>query len=295
MNPLFDQDVNPLMRRLQDSYEPALTQARLAQVAGELGIRWPADFAEFLLCFNGGYFAHPVGYDVLAPAEYVSGGTVQSFLGIFPGAPEYEEDMRRAAYRLEDGIPETMLPIACCWSDWLLLAVRGRDYGKIYHWDFAEGGPEDIHLVAYGFSQFIAGLKPEADHEKPQERLPAFRAVAAGEEAAVHSYLADGGAVDLRNARGETLLMCAAQWSWPRLVKRLLAAGAAANAHDTQGQTPMYFAMRGQSSDSIKLLAAAGADLNYRDSTGHCLVQRAREFAFWSQAHTLVQLGAPKQ
>jgi hypothetical protein len=283
------------MRRLQDSYEPALTAADLGRIASELGIQWPADFAEFLLRFNGGYFNHPVDFDILAPADLVSGGTVQRVEGLFPQAPEYEEDMRRTAYRLEGSIPDTMLPIASCWGDWVLLAVRGRDYGKIYLWDHINGGPEDIHLIAYGFSQFMAGLRPAEDHEKPQERLPAFKAVATGNEAAVEAHLADGGVVDLRNDKGETLLMCAARWRWPRLVKRLLAAGASVEARDGQGQTPLYFAMLGHSNDSIKLLAAAGADLSYRDSTGHCLVQRAREFHFWSAAHKLVQLGAPEE
>jgi hypothetical protein len=283
------------MRRLQDSFEPALTAADLGRIGGELGIEWPADFAEFLLRFNGGYFKHSVEFDILAPAEYVSGGTVRRFLGLFPHDPKNEKDMRMAAYRLEGDIPDTTLPIADGWGGWVLLAVRGRDYGKIYLWDYIEGGPEDIHLVAYGFAQFIAGLRLAEDDEKPEERLPAFKAVASGNEAAVEAYLADGGLVDLRNAKGETLLMCAAEWRWPRLVKRLLAAGAAVDARDGQGQTPLYFAMLGQSSDSIKLLAAAGADLSYRDPTGHCLVQRAREFHFWSQAHKLVQLGAPEE
>ncbi|HEY5312039.1 MAG TPA: ankyrin repeat domain-containing protein, partial [Pirellulales bacterium] len=144
-------------------------------------------------------------------------------------------------------------------------------------------------------AQFIKRLRPEEDDERPQERLPAFQAVSLGDEAAVEAYLADGGSVDLRNAEGETLLMCAARWSWPRLVKRLLAAGAAVDARDAHAQTPLYFAMHGQSSDSIKLLAAAGANLAYRDRMGHCLVQRARELHFWGQANKLVELGAPER
>jgi hypothetical protein len=218
---------------------------------------------------------------------------VRYLAGLFPQDPKNEDDMRMTAYRLE-GIPETTLPIADGWGGWVLMAVRGRDYGKIYLWDYIEGGPEDIHLVAYGFSQFIAGLRLAEEDERPQEWLPTFQAVGSGNEAAVGIYLADGGAVDLRNAKGETLLMCAARWSWPRLVKRLLAAGAAVDARDASGQTPLYFAMFGQSRDSIKLLAAAGADLTYRDSTGQCLVQRAREFHFWYTASKLLELGAPE-
>lgn len=294
MNPLFDPDVNPIIRRLQDSFEPPLTVSDLEQVAGELGIEWPVDFAEFLLQYNGGYFKHPVWFDVLVPGEWVKGGTVQDMSGLFPRNPKNEDDMRMSAYRLEY-LPDTTLPIAGCWGDYLLLCVRGDHYGKIYFWDRAEGGPEDIHLVADSFTQFIKCLRPEEDDERPRERLPAFQAVEAGDEVAVEAYLADGGSADLRNAKGETLLMCAARRSWPRVVKRLLAAGAAVDARDAYNQTPLYFAMRGQSIDSIKLLAAAGANLACRDPKGRGLVERARGLNFWPEAKKLLQLGAPER
>ena len=83
--------------------------------------------------------------------------------------------------------------------------------------------------------------------------------------------MADGGAVESRNAQGQTLLMAAAIYSWPKIVRLLLQHSANPNARDEQGRTPLHHAAT-HSLDSTKLLLAAGADVKARDREGESVL-----------------------
>ena len=100
------------------------------------------------------------------------------------------------------------------------------------------------------------------------ETVPLFIAVQDGELETLRRYLYDGGDIEQRNERGWTLLMSAAHWSWPRIVRVLLEAGADPNAYDYHELLPMHHAIAGGSVDSVKLLLGAGTNLNHRDEHG---------------------------
>lgn len=50
----------PILELLQDSEDPPLTRERLTRIELLLDVRFPAEYAEFLLQFNGGQFKKPV-------------------------------------------------------------------------------------------------------------------------------------------------------------------------------------------------------------------------------------------
>ncbi len=83
----------------------------------------------------------------------------------------------------------------------------------------------------------------------------------------IERFLAEGGSVDTRNVEGRTLLMAAAIYSWPKIVRLLLEHSADPNARDNQGRTPLHHAAT-SSLDSVKLLLVAGANAKARDTEG---------------------------
>ena len=98
-----------------------------------------------------------------------------------------------------------------------------------------------------------------------------------GERNVVLEYLFEPGKPDIRNAKGWTLLMCAARNSWPKIVDMPIKSGADPNALDPDGWSPLHHAVWSQSLDSVKHLLAVEADTDYRDSQGRNLAQVAKE------------------
>ena len=104
-------------------------------------------------------------------------------------------------------------------------------------------------------------------YEEERETLPIFRAIQRGAITSIEQFLAQGGDMEVRNEHGHTLLMAAAIYRWPKLVRLLLEHSASPNSRDQTGQTPLHHAAV-HSFDSVKLLLAAGADATVRDSEG---------------------------
>ena len=108
-------------------------------------------------------------------------------------------------------------------------------------------------------------------YEEELEKLPLFQDIQRGALTAIERYLEQGGDIETRNEQGHTLLMAAAIYRWPQLVRLLLAHGADANARDHQGRTLLHHAAV-HSLDSVKLLLAAGADATARDHDGNSVL-----------------------
>jgi ankyrin repeat protein len=261
----------PILELLQDSDDPPVTPESLEELEIELGVRFTNEYADFLLQFNGGYFHRPVMFYLPNPTEWIDEVSVDSFFGD-PADRDIGDGIPAFARLLAERIPADSLPIAHCGGDIILLTVAGpqADLGKVWFWDEADQLEGDnIHWVADSFAEFLSMLQYDTtyDDEEERETIPAFQAIERGNLRAVGQFLAEGGAVESRNAAGQTLLMAAAIYSWPKIVRLLLDHSADPNARDEQGRTPLHHAAM-HSLDSTKLLLAAGADIKARDRKG---------------------------
>jgi hypothetical protein len=261
----------PILDLLQDSCDPALTPKTLEELQTKLGRRFPHDYAEFLLQFNGGDFTRTVGYSIPNPTKFVTGGMARSFLGVSNDECE-ENGLLWWAANLSDRIPSDFLPIADCnFNDYVVLKLVGPEsrFEGVWHWDSAplEGDPY-AYWLADSFHEFLSMLiYDNCSDEDDTESLPLFQSVERGAITAVEQYLAQAGDVEARNERGQTLLMAAAWHQWPKIVRLLLNHSANPNARDNSGKTPLHHAAV-SSVDSVKMLLAAGADANARDHEG---------------------------
>jgi hypothetical protein len=264
----------PILELLQDSHDPPLTPATVEELEIELGVRFPKDYVEFLLHFNGGDFHHrPIVFHVPRPTKWVQDGLMQSFLG--DPADRFKYDgLVWSAQMLSDRFPEGYLAIANCHGNYVLLKFEGPRSEFAGVWFRDDGGfwiPEagdNIHWLADTFNGFLEILLLDVDDfEQECETIPVFQAIERGNLRALEQFLTQGCDVEVRNAGGQTLLAAAAMYSWPKIVRLLLERSADPNARDAQGRTPLHHAATA-SIDSVKLLLAAGSDAKARDQDG---------------------------
>jgi hypothetical protein len=274
----------------QNCYD-APSEGELREFEIELSVYLPADYRAFLLAWNAPWCSHALCFRVLNPGPFVEGGVLDDLCGILD-QNNIDNSSRCIRWNVEiyrDRIPNGLLPIGSSISDPICLGIAPENYGQVFLWDSAEEGSDDnLFLVAKSFTEFLTRLYPDPlEAEFYQESLPIFQAVERGQRAAVEAYLADGGKVECRNDDGQTLLMCAARTSWPRIVRLLLDHGADPNAQDGDELTPLYYAVMRHSLDSVKLLLAAGSDPRYRDPLGRSMLKLAKKLGAYRISCTL--------
>jgi hypothetical protein len=268
----------PIFDRLQDCWDP-IADDQFAKLEADLGVRYPRPYRDFLLRFNAGDWSHRVSFRVRQPSLWVNQIHPVNNLGIIPDEGLDYADIRRTVRAFQGRMPEGFVPIMSDGSNPICMATDEKHNGKIYLWDRDNEGVEEdlVYLVADNFTEFVSSLEPDSELERFDEEIPAFQAAERGDRHAITEYLIGRGLCDIRNAKGWTLMMCAAHNSWPRVVDILARAGADPNAVDDEGWTPLHHAVWGQSLDSVKHLLLAGADTSYRDSEGRNLAQIAKE------------------
>lgn len=261
----------PILDLLQDCCDPPLTHETLEDLQAKLGRRFPQEYADFLLQFNGGHFTRSVEYSIPNPTKFVTGGLMKSFHGE-PNDGYEKNGLVWLADTLSDCLPPEFLPIADCnFCDQVLLKLVGPNsqFEGVWHWNRSAIDDEPIfYWLADSFYEFLLMLVYDVcAYEEERETLPLFQAIQRGAITSVEQYLSQGGDVEARNERGNTLLMAAAWHQWPKIVRLLLKHRANPNACDSQGRTPLHHAAL-SSVDSVKLLLTAGADATARDNEG---------------------------
>jgi hypothetical protein len=264
----------PILELLQDCEDPPLGPDEVARLQKTLGVTFPGEYRDFLLQFNGGYFKRPVLFFVPNTERFSEGVGIAAFMG-HPVDRAEQDGIVWNARHLTDRLPAEYLAIADCNSEDLVLlkySERGSRFEGVWLWD----GPgfwcpeqgDNIHWLADSFHEFLSMLQYDTYYDEEQkESDPLFHAIEVGKRRVVEEFLSIGGKVETHNARGQSLLVAAINYSWPKIVRLLLEHGADPNARDQQGRTPLYHAAR-HSIDSVKLLLAAGADAKARDNEG---------------------------
>ena len=264
----------PILELLQDCEDPPLTRQLLKEIEIALGVKFPTDYADFLLQFNGGTFTRPVMFFVPDSPGFPEGVSIVSFLGK-QGRDGSGRDLKWCAKTLADRIPENYLAIAHCNSeDYVLLkfSTPAFDSAGIWFWDgpgfwIPEDG-DNILWLADSFNEFLSMLQYDTYcDDEDRETIPLFLAVEHGNRRAIEQYLSEGGDVEACNEQGHTLLTAAAIYQWPKIVRLLLEHSANPMARDKLGRTPLHHAAT-SSIDSVKLLLSAGADAKARDNDG---------------------------
>lgn len=264
----------PILDLLQDSDDPPFSPESLEALQTKLGKRFPAEYAEFLLRFNGGHFVRPVEFSIPNPTEFVTGARMISFLGE-PSGDCGQYRLSWVAETMDDRISPEYLPIGDCNGiDLVVLKLVGPEsrFEGVWYWDSSamciSEDEQAYYWLADSFYEFLSMLVQDVvDIEDDREQIPIFQAIERGALTAVASYLAQGGDAEIRNEHGYTLLMAAAIYRWPKLVRLLLQHSASTSTRDKCGRTPLHHAAV-HSIDSVKLLLAAGADATARDDAG---------------------------
>ena len=282
----------PILELLQDCCDPPLTPQSVEELEILLGVRFPREYVEFLLQFNGGYFHRSVGFKIPNPSEFVTGGLLPGFFGE-PGDGIEDDGLVRIAETLSDRIPEDFLPIADCnGQDLVLLKLVGpkSEFQGIWFWDsdafWISEDEQSLYWLADSFNEFLSMLVYDVcEEEEEHESLPLFQAIERGGIGAVRQFLSQGGSVETRNAQRQTLLAAASIYAWPKIVRLLLEHSADPNARDDQGRTPLHHAAT-HSLDSVKLLLAAGADAKARDHAGNGVLAQ-----WWYRVDQILRTG----
>lgn len=125
-----------------------------------LGKKFPKDFVEFLVTYNGG--APSVGKFCFKDSD--GGSSVRYFHGIRKKADS--DDLLRNIEVYKERVPSDFVPIA---SDYggnkIMLAVSGPMYGQVFFWDHENEADEgqmptmqNMTLVSKNFTLFVASL-----------------------------------------------------------------------------------------------------------------------------------------
>lgn len=133
---------------------PLPTPAQLSELERRIAVRFPDDYRQFILNFNGGYFNEP---EILTHDEDSRGSALMCMHGI--GAPNWDAELGEPAAigLFEENDPPQLVPIGFTGSGSLILLVTriGEDYGAI----FLKKAFGDFYHIADGIEEFFGLLR----------------------------------------------------------------------------------------------------------------------------------------
>ena len=161
------------MSFIDDTYRQFSTQrfplpsvARLDALEERLAVRFPQDYREYILAFNGGYFDEP---EIFTHDDDGSrGSALLCMLGIGTTHPEAELGDRAKIEMFEENDPPQLLPIGFSGMGVLILLVTRQedDYGAI----FLKKPFGDFYHIADSIEEFFGLLQWPSWRALPDER-----------------------------------------------------------------------------------------------------------------------------
>jgi len=114
-------------------------------------------------------------------------------------------------------------------------------------------------------------------NELKEEKLDIFKAVENSNIEFVKKYIEEGGAVNVKDNSGDTILHIAVDNNNLEMVKFLLENGANANTEDEWSGTPLHYAINDNSIEIVELLLENGADVNIKNELNQTPIHLAIE------------------
>jgi SMI1/KNR4 family protein SUKH-1 len=142
-----------------------LSEADLRAIEERYGFRFPSEYKDFLLTFNGG---KPDRWMFRLKGKRVYGECVHYFLSMSDD-PNISFHVYFRRYKVDaKRLPDEVIPVAFDpGGNLICLAVKGTNEGKVFFWDHeaetsgrGERG-ENLRLIADSFREFTDGLKEE--------------------------------------------------------------------------------------------------------------------------------------
>lgn len=149
--------------KIEQSLEP-ISKETLLSLEQKFNFTFPNDYKEFLLKYNGGIPSH----------QYFStmDGKIEEILSrFFPVSSNDKDNVvdEIEGITLSGQLPSDLIPIAITLGedDRVVLAINGKNYGKVFHWAWSEENDNHnasydyVHLVADSFDSFLEKLTEE--------------------------------------------------------------------------------------------------------------------------------------
>lgn len=130
------------------------SKAQLAALEEQIAVRFPEDYRQFILEFNGGYFNEP---EIMSVGENCPQDTLQILFGICASHPEAELGTPERISLFDHNDPPKIIPIGCTGMAGLIIldTAPGEGQGAI----ILKQAFGDFHYLVDGIEAFIALLR----------------------------------------------------------------------------------------------------------------------------------------
>ncbi len=137
-----------------DIEEKLVLPHEVEEIELELGVKFPSDYKDFMLVYNGGSSASTGVYF----GGYDDGVRFSSFLPLKYGDDTLEESYLES----RDVLPENLTPIGYTGTGFLAMSLGENDYGSVYVY-YSDVEPE---FLATSFTEFLNGLVDYGDEDQ---------------------------------------------------------------------------------------------------------------------------------
>ena len=133
---------------------PLPSESQLAGLESRIGVRFPEDYRQFRLEFNGGYFTEP---EITPVGEECPQDSLEFLFGIGASHPEAELGTPERIALFDDNDPPKIVPIGCTSMGGLIIldTAPGEGQGAI----FLKKAFGDFYFLVDAIEAFVALLR----------------------------------------------------------------------------------------------------------------------------------------